>query len=160
MNGNFSLARAVYKSANVYLFDDPLSAVDAHVGKHLFEEVIGPTGKLAKDNVTRILVTHQIHFLKEADIIVILENGKISKSGTFTELINSNLDFARLLERPKEKETGEEYENDELPIEIEEEIPFIDDAVIPYRQKSSSPSKSQTSKMSGSQVVRIICAIT
>lgn len=45
-----SLARAVYSSADVYLLDDPLSAVDAHVGKHLFERVIGPKG-LLKDKV-------------------------------------------------------------------------------------------------------------
>ncbi len=45
-----SLARGVYSSADVYLLDDPLSAVDSHVGKHLFERVIGPKG-LLKDKV-------------------------------------------------------------------------------------------------------------
>lgn len=43
-----SLARAVYFDADIYLFDDPLSAVDSHVGKHIFEEVIGPQGLLKK----------------------------------------------------------------------------------------------------------------
>lgn len=50
-----SLARAVYCNADVYLFDDPLSAVDAHVGKHIFEKVIGPKGILknkVRDNIT------------------------------------------------------------------------------------------------------------
>lgn len=91
-----SLARAVYKEAAVYLLDDPFSAVDAHVGKHLFEEVIGPNGRLSTLRSTRLLVTHQVHFLKEADLVVILENGK----GTYAELANSDLDFAKLLEKP------------------------------------------------------------
>ena len=51
-----SLARAVYQNADVYLLDDPLSAVDSHVGKHIFEEVIGPTG-LLKKKVSSSLVT-------------------------------------------------------------------------------------------------------
>ena len=55
-----SLARAVYKNASIYLLDDPLSAVDAHVGKQLFEDCIGPNGYLAKRQNTRILVTHQV----------------------------------------------------------------------------------------------------
>ena len=50
-----SLARAVYCDRAVYLLDDPLSAVDAHVGKHIFDRVIGPHG-LLKDKVCRILI--------------------------------------------------------------------------------------------------------
>ena len=45
-----SLARAVYSDASLHILDDPLSAVDAHVGKHIFESVIGPNG-LLKDKV-------------------------------------------------------------------------------------------------------------
>lgn len=70
----FSLARAVYRKANIYLLDDPLSAVDAHVGLHLYNECVGPNGFLARENATRILVTHQVHFLKDADWIIVLRN--------------------------------------------------------------------------------------
>jgi ABC-type multidrug transport system fused ATPase/permease subunit len=45
-----SLARAVYSNADIYMLDDPLSAVDSHVGKHIFDSVIGPNGDL-KDKV-------------------------------------------------------------------------------------------------------------
>lgn len=72
----FSLARCIYRKADIYLFDDPLSAVDAHVGRHLFNECIGPNGFLAKNSTTRILVTHQVHFLKEADEVIVLRNVK------------------------------------------------------------------------------------
>lgn len=68
------MARSVYREADVYLLDDPLSAVDAHVGRHLFDEVIGPSGRLARRRATRILVTHQVHFLKEADWVVVLND--------------------------------------------------------------------------------------
>ena len=53
-----SLARAVYSNADVYLFDDPLSAVDSHVGEHIFEKVIGPNG-LLKDKVKFITYLQQ-----------------------------------------------------------------------------------------------------
>ena len=41
-----SLARAVYQDGDIYLLDDPLSAVDSHVGKHIFDKVLGPQGML------------------------------------------------------------------------------------------------------------------
>lgn len=69
---HFSLARAMYRKADIYLIDDPLSAVDAHVQSHLFSNCLGPNGFLALQNSTIILVTHQLHFLKEANWIVVL----------------------------------------------------------------------------------------
>ncbi|XP_017485264.1 PREDICTED: multidrug resistance-associated protein 4-like [Rhagoletis zephyria] len=124
-----SLARAVYKPASIYLLDDPLGAVDAHVGRHLFDEVIGPRGRLASEKATRVLITHQVHFLTEADWIVILENGCISHQGTYEELSNSDLDFAKLLERIKEKECEDENESilsyDLSTYEVDD-IPYID----------------------------------
>lgn len=65
-----NLARAVYRDTDIYLLDDPLSAVDIHVSKHLYEQCI--CGYLK--NKTRILVTHQVHYLKNADSIIILKN--------------------------------------------------------------------------------------
>lgn len=65
-----NLARAVYRNADIYLLDDPLSAVDVHVAKHLYEQCIN--GYLKKK--TTILITHQVHHLKNANNILILDN--------------------------------------------------------------------------------------
>lgn len=67
----------MYRKADIYLIDDPLSAVDTHVQSHLFDECIGPKGFLARKNATRILITHQVHFLKDADWIVVLKDVNI-----------------------------------------------------------------------------------
>jgi ABC-type multidrug transport system fused ATPase/permease subunit len=72
-----ALARAVYNDADIYLLDDPLSAVDAHVGEHLFNHVIGPEGLLK--NKVRILVTHGISFLPHFDHIIVMTDGLISE---------------------------------------------------------------------------------
>uniref|UniRef100_A0A665TG51 Multidrug resistance-associated protein 4 n=1 Tax=Echeneis naucrates TaxID=173247 RepID=A0A665TG51_ECHNA len=88
-----SLARAVYQDADIYLLDDPLSAVDAEVGRHLFEECI--CGLLKRK--PRILVTHQLQYLKAADQIVVLKEGQLVAKGTYNELQASGLDFTSLL---------------------------------------------------------------
>ncbi|KDR20353.1 putative multidrug resistance-associated protein [Zootermopsis nevadensis] len=88
-----SLARAVYNEADVYLLDDPLSAVDTHVGKHLFNDCIVSYLK----NKTRILVTHQLQYLRDADHIVILNDGAIETQGSFQELLGSQANYAQLL---------------------------------------------------------------
>ena len=93
-----SLARALYMEADIYLLDDPLSAVDASVGRHLFERVIQGVLK----NKPRILVTHQLQFLKEADEILILKDGKCLGQGTFDQMSTSGIDFSNLLKRDKE----------------------------------------------------------
>ncbi|XP_067014552.2 probable multidrug resistance-associated protein lethal(2)03659 isoform X2 [Anabrus simplex] len=88
-----NLARAVYQEADIYLLDDPLSAVDSHVGKHLFEDCI--LGLLRDKTV--LLVTHQLQYLSHADHLVILDNGAVAMQGTYSDLQNSGLDFAQLL---------------------------------------------------------------
>ncbi|CAG9839260.1 unnamed protein product [Diabrotica balteata] len=84
-----SLARAVYTDADIYLFDDPLSAVDTNVGKRLFESCIMQylRGK------TRVLVTHQLLFLNKADLIVVMKDGKIEKVAKPSEFTESELNL-------------------------------------------------------------------
>ncbi|KAM9334356.1 ATP-binding cassette sub-family C member 4-like [Symphorus nematophorus] len=95
-----NLARAVYQDADIYLLDDPLSAVDAEVGRHLFEQCI--CGQLK--NKPRILVTHQLQYLKAADQILVLKEGHMVAKGTYTELQTSGLDFTSLLKKEEEEE--------------------------------------------------------
>ncbi|XP_048799522.1 multidrug resistance-associated protein 1-like isoform X3 [Lagopus muta] len=91
-----SLARAVYSNADLYLLDDPLSAVDVHVGKHLFEKLIGPSGLLKSK--TRVLVTHNLTLLPHADLIIVMEEGKISEMGSYQQLISKRAKFVELIE--------------------------------------------------------------
>uniref|UniRef100_A0A3Q3L1J3 ATP-binding cassette, sub-family C (CFTR/MRP), member 2 n=1 Tax=Mastacembelus armatus TaxID=205130 RepID=A0A3Q3L1J3_9TELE len=91
-----SLARAAYSQADIYLLDDPLSAVDSHVGKHLFDKVLGPKGILK--NKTRILVTHGVNFLPYVDEIVVLVDGVVSEVGSYNSLRVSRGAFSEFLD--------------------------------------------------------------
>ncbi|XP_046612728.1 multidrug resistance-associated protein 1 isoform X10 [Neodiprion virginianus] len=90
-----SLARAVYSNADIYFMDDPLSAVDSHVGKHIFDNVIGPSGMLKKK--TRVLVTHGITYLPEVDDIIVIKNGEVTERGTYKQLLEKKGAFAEFL---------------------------------------------------------------
>lgn len=112
-----SLARAVYNDADVYFLDDPLSAVDSHVGKHLFDKVIGLKGILR--NKTRILVTHKIAVLPYVDEIIVIKDGHISESGSYSQLINSQGSFADFLTEYLTEGSEEIVEPEDLEV-IEE----------------------------------------
>ncbi|KFO89441.1 Canalicular multispecific organic anion transporter 1, partial [Buceros rhinoceros silvestris] len=160
-----SLARAVYSNADIYVLDDPLSAVDAHVGKYLFEHVLGPEGLL--QNKTRILVTHGISFLPQVDNIVVLVAGAVSEYGSYSSLLANRGAFAQFLnlygsqeEDASEKNTaaGDEEQGDEDAEPCVEEGP--DDAVtmtlkreasIHQREFSRSLSKSSTNSLKRAQ---------
>ncbi|XP_013866191.1 ATP-binding cassette sub-family C member 4 [Austrofundulus limnaeus] len=101
-----NLARAVYQDADIYLLDDPLSAVDAEVGRHLFEQCI--CGLLKKK--PRVLVTHQLQYLKAADQIVVLKEGHMVAKGTYADLQRSGVDFTSLL-----KEDDEQQQPQDVP---------------------------------------------
>ncbi|KAJ9121762.1 hypothetical protein QFC22_002384 [Naganishia vaughanmartiniae] len=98
-----NIARALYSNADIILLDDPLSAVDAHVGLHLFEEAI--LG-LKESGKTVVLVTHALHMLaKGVDYIYSLEAGKIVEEGTYSELIRLDGAFKRLDQKAFEEGT-------------------------------------------------------
>ncbi len=80
MQARVSLARAAYSPSEIVLLDDPLSAVDAYVGKSILENCL-LNGPLASR--TRILVTHALHVLDKADYIYVVDDGQIKEQGTY-----------------------------------------------------------------------------
>ena len=112
-----SLARAVYSDADIYLLDDPLSAVDPHVGKSIFDQVIGPHGILKnkvdlvlngisiENNIlidfdklkTRLFVTNSVNYLPQCDAVWMVENGEIIEAGTYEQLSNRAGLFAEFI---------------------------------------------------------------
>ncbi|CAI6345762.1 unnamed protein product [Macrosiphum euphorbiae] len=136
-----SLARAVYKESDIYFFDDPLSAVDSHVGKHIFEHVIGPTGLL--QNKTRILVTHGITYLREVDLIVVMKDGKVSESGTYKELLDKMGDFADFIILHMQEQN--EYKVDEIEIDklLEDAPADLKEKYVRQRSESNPVSSTQ-----------------
>lgn len=91
-----SLARALYSQADVYLFDDVLSAVDAHVGAAIFQKAI--LGELA--DKTRVLVTHGMQYLAQANHVLTMSNGGMAEYGTYKDLTSSGStsNLAKLVE--------------------------------------------------------------
>ncbi|XP_053212596.1 ATP-binding cassette sub-family C member 4-like isoform X1 [Panonychus citri] len=108
-----TLARAVYEDADVYLLDDPLSAVDPGVAEHLFDKCIN--GYLKEK--TRVLITHQLQFLKRSDKILIMNEGQALAFGTFKELNNIGIDFIKFLKESNEIETNNQKSEEMLSID-------------------------------------------
>ncbi|KAJ3036950.1 hypothetical protein HDV00_002198 [Rhizophlyctis rosea] len=111
-----NIARALYSDGDVVLFDDPLSAVDAHVGRWLFEKCICG----AMSDKTRVLVTHQLHFLTGVDYIIMLDGGQIVEEGTFEELMGRSGGKVRELMREYGAQQEKEREEEEAVREEEE----------------------------------------
>ncbi|KAM0842046.1 hypothetical protein ACQ4PT_058606 [Festuca glaucescens] len=87
------IARALYQDADIYLFDDPFSAVDAHTGSHLFKECL--LGALGSKTV--VYVTHQIEFLPAADLILVMKGGRIAQAGKYDEILCSGEELMELV---------------------------------------------------------------
>ncbi|EGW14610.1 Canalicular multispecific organic anion transporter 1 [Cricetulus griseus] len=155
-----SLARATYQDSDIYILDDPLSAVDAHVGKHIFNKVIGPNGLL--NGKTRILVTHSIHFLPQVDEIIVLGNGTVLEKGSYQNLLSKKGVFAKNLKTfvkhsgPEGEATvnddSEEDDDDCGLIPTVEEIPEDAASLTMKRENSLRRTLSRSSRSSGRHV--------
>ena len=113
---NFDKRNFFYSDVDVCLMDDPLSAVDAHVGKHIFDHVISNNGLLK--GKTRIFVTHAVSFLSQVDKILVIKDGIIAESGSFQELQDSNGPFSEYLKEYLTEESNDDG-HDDAPAGIE-----------------------------------------
>ncbi|XP_032410269.1 multidrug resistance-associated protein 5 [Xiphophorus hellerii] len=87
-----SLARALYSERPVLLLDDPLSAVDACVGSHIFSRAIRGAAK----GKTVLFVTHQLQYLPECDDVILMKDGQIVEHGHHAQLMSKERDYATL----------------------------------------------------------------
>ena len=115
-----NIARALYYNADVICLDDPLSAVDAHVGKALFNRCILPLRDMGK---TVLLVTHAIQYLPQMDRIVSMADGTVEETGTYEELMARRGNFYDMVNKfglvLAEQEQEEANDADELAAEVE-----------------------------------------
>jgi ATP-binding cassette, subfamily C (CFTR/MRP), member 1 len=111
-----NIARAIYFNADIVLLDDPLSAVDAHVGRHIMDNAICG---LMKDKC-RVLATHQLHVLNRCDRIIWMENGRIKTISTFDYLMQNDEEFKTLMATTNVEEE-ENKDKEEVNDEVEEE---------------------------------------
>ncbi|KAK9428356.1 P-loop containing nucleoside triphosphate hydrolase protein [Lipomyces doorenjongii] len=112
-----SLARAVYTRADVYILDDPLSAVDQHVGRHLIDNVLGRQGLLA--GKTKVMATNAISVLSQADNITLLREGEVVETGLFAEVMDKpNSEIYQLIKMfaTEQLETWEKTEDEKDPL--------------------------------------------
>ena len=112
-----NIARAVYFESDIILLDDPLSAVDAHVGRHIMDNAI--LG-LLKDKC-RVLATHQLHVLRRCSRVVWMQDGSIAAVDTFDNLMSQNQAFAKLLASTSQEEEDDESKNNDEYEEIKGE---------------------------------------
>lgn len=139
-----SLARAVYSNASIYLFDDPLSALDSQVSKHIFNRIIGPKGLLA--NKLRLLVTHNMALLPRVDEIYLLSSGSIVARGSYSQLVQQENEFTNFLTNffsanKCSNSNDEEHENDRLIVDEEEDYQILTEMANRLEQQFSSFSR-------------------
>ncbi|XP_039049118.1 ABC transporter C family member 2-like [Hibiscus syriacus] len=134
-----SMARAVYSNSDVYIFDDPLSALDAHVARQVFDKCV--KGELR--GKTRVLVTNQLHFLSQVDRIILVHEGMVKEEGTFEDLSNNGLLFQKLMENAgKMEEYAEENENSDV-VDLKDSKPVVNGVANDMPKSASQANKKE-----------------
>ena len=105
-----NVARAMYSNRELFVFDDPFSAVDAHVGDHMFKNVCLPLREMDR---SVLLITNQLQFLPYADHVVVLSGGSIAEQGSYNDLVarkdalyNLAIEYGLIQDEAMRKELG------------------------------------------------------
>lgn len=139
------LARAVYSDGDIYLLDDPLSAVDVHIGKQIFDRCINTFLR----NKTVIFVTHQLQYLESCDHVLLLKDGRISEQGSHQSLMADHSEYWALLESFYQDSDLEERKKNECMTPLSPS-PSMHPRFLFNR--SQSVLSRQVSRMSASQI--------
>lgn len=143
------------ESSSSQIFDDPLSAVDAQVGKMLFQNAIQG---LVRSGKTVVLVTHALHFLPEVDYVYTLKNGRIAEEGTYDDLMNNGREFRVLMDQFGGFH-GKEADHSTVPTAPEDNVDAETEAEADITDPLSSDHKQvaawDTSKIAGTGTAKV-----
>ncbi|OQV18389.1 Multidrug resistance-associated protein 1 [Hypsibius exemplaris] len=142
------LARTVYGDEDVFVLDDPFSALDPKVSEQVFQTVVGPAGFL--QGKTRIVVTSGYRFLPYFDHLIVMDDGRITRSGSFEELLAQGDNFSTFLQTRLMKEVRREVNanpvvfeppNSELSLNVPVltlQVPYRDEDTLSHKSDSSA----------------------
>ncbi len=113
-----SLARAVYSDTDIIIMDDPIAAVDAHVGKFLFDQCIYKELK----GKTRVLVTNAVQYLPKCDYIICIDDQTIKCQGTYQEIKEKNPEILTMTKEMSDHKSSTEHRQSEPKTEMSQSI--------------------------------------
>ncbi|KAH7865402.1 hypothetical protein Vadar_006149 [Vaccinium darrowii] len=143
------LARAVYSDADIYLLDDPFSAVDAHTAATLFNDCV----MAALQKKTVILVTHQVEFLSQVNKILVIQGGEVTQSGCYEELLTRGTAFEQLVNAHRNEITAIDPEiNENTPNSLKEHMDGVEETKGPYLTKENTEGEISVKGLPGVQL--------
>jgi ABC-type multidrug transport system fused ATPase/permease subunit len=136
-----ALARAMYQNPDIYLLDDPLSALDAAVGGQIFQHAILQSMK----EKTVLLATHHLHYMAKMDKIMVVEGGEVVEFGTFDELMDLAGSFAQMMSKYSEEEHTQKSEQ-HSPVEVVSKAVKVEESIIKKETMAEGSVKNQIYK--------------
>ncbi|KAK3096260.1 hypothetical protein FSP39_025059 [Pinctada imbricata] len=154
-----SLARAMYADKDIYLLDDPLSAVDIHIGRHIFTECLmkGLKGK------SILFVTHQLQYLSECDSIIVIKDGMISERGKHSELMSHDGEYANLINTYYTQEKDKEEKEKDGPVSPVGSLDANHSSILRDRSdswRSARDSKAMSSRSDQHDITRQLSSLS